>query len=65
VANWHAEESRWADRLALLLCRDPVAALETMCEDPEQARQNPRAADLVRFLATDVCWRAYLRLVSA
>jgi hypothetical protein len=64
VAAWYAEESRWADRLGLLMCRDAVSALQAICGTPEQVHTSPRAADLVRFMTTDVCWRAYVRLAS-
>lgn len=59
--EWYAEEQRWADRLAFLLARDPSAALDSITAG-EEPRRCPRALDLVRYLVSEGCWRAYARL---
>jgi hypothetical protein len=63
ATEWHAEEQRWADRVAFLLSRDATAALEVTAggKDP---RTTQRALDLVRYLASEGCWRAYVRLTT-
>ena len=63
ASEWHVEEQRWADRLAFLLSRDAAAALEATAagKDP---RTTSRALDLVRYLASEPCWRAYVRLTA-
>jgi len=46
-----------------LLSRDAVAAVEATAggKDP---RTTARALDLVRYLASESCWRAYVRLTA-
>jgi hypothetical protein len=63
-AAWAADEQRNADRLALLLSRDPSAALESMGlrRGQRDLAGNARAVELVRWLAGETAWRAYLRL---
>ena len=63
ATEWHTEEQRWADRLAFLLSRDAGAALEVVAggKDP---RTTARALDLVRYLASEGCWRTYVRLTA-
>ena len=64
VAAWHAEEQRWAERVALLLSREPAAVLRAICgPDPKALPRNARATDLVRWLASEDCWNLYLRLL--
>ncbi len=64
VAAWHAEEMRWAERIALLLSREPAAVLRAICgPDPKALPRNARATDLVRWLASEDCWNLYLRLL--
>ena len=50
--EWHAEEQRWADRVAFLLSRDAAAALEVTA-DGKDPRTTQRALDLVRYLASE------------
>jgi hypothetical protein len=65
VVAWHTEEQLWADRVGLLLSRDTVAVLRAIAgEDPQAVRHQPRAAELVRWLASEGCWRAYLRFAT-
>jgi hypothetical protein len=66
-ASWHAEELRAAERIALLISRDPATTLAWVAgsTDPAVVRQSQRAADLVRWLATDAAWRAYARLSAS
>jgi len=63
ATEWHIEEQRWADRVGFLLSRDAVAAMEAVAgaKDP---RTTTRALDLVRYLASEGCWRAYVRLTA-
>ncbi|MCU1282353.1 MAG: hypothetical protein JWM53_5899, partial [bacterium] len=63
ATEWHTEEQRWADRVAFLLSRDAAAAMESVAggKDP---RKTTRALDLVRYLASEGCWRAYVRLTA-
>lgn len=63
ATEWHAEEQRWADRVGFLLSRDAAAALEAVSagKDP---RGSARALDLVRYLASEGCWRTYVRLTA-
>ena len=63
ATEWHVEEQRWADRVAFLLSRDAAAAMEAVAggKDPHT---TARALDLVRYLASDGCWRAYVRLTA-
>jgi hypothetical protein len=63
ATEWHVEEQRWADRVAFLLSRDAVAAMEATAagKDP---RATGRALDLVRYLASENCWRTYVRLTA-
>jgi hypothetical protein len=63
ATEWHTEEQRWADRLAFLLSRDAIAAVEATAggKDP---RTTGRSLDLVRYLASESCWRAYVRLTT-
>ncbi|MDB4969500.1 MAG: domain protein putative component of TonB system, partial [Myxococcales bacterium] len=63
AAEWHTEEQRWADRLAFLLSRDAVAAVEGAANGKDP-RTTARALDLVRYLASESCWRAYVRLAA-
>ena len=62
-ALWHAEEQRWADRLAFLLSRDATAAIETIAGDKDP-HTSPRVIELVRYLGSENCWRAYRRLTE-
>jgi tetratricopeptide (TPR) repeat protein len=78
AAAWHAEEQRWADRLAFLLARDATASIESIVSiadrgdssgdsgrravDGRGLRSSPRVIDLVRYLGSENCWRAYRRL---
>jgi hypothetical protein len=63
ASEWHAEEQRWTDRVAFLLSRDAAAAMDVVAggKDP---RTTVRALDLVRYLASENCWRAYVRLTA-
>ena len=63
ATEWHAEEQRWADRIAFLLSRDAAAAMEAVSggKDPHT---TTRALELVRYLASEGCWRAYTRLTQ-
>jgi len=63
ATEWHVEEQRWADRVAFLLSRDAAATMEAVAggKDP---RTTTRALDLVRYLASEGCWRAYVRLTA-
>jgi tetratricopeptide (TPR) repeat protein len=63
ATEWHTEEQRWADRVAFLLSRDATAAMEAVSggKDP---RTTSRALDLVRYLASEGCWRTYVRLTA-
>jgi hypothetical protein len=63
ATEWHTEEARWADRVAFLLARDAAAAVEATSggKDP---RTTQRALDLVRYMASEGCWRAYGRLTA-
>jgi tetratricopeptide (TPR) repeat protein len=63
ATEWHGEEQRWADRVAFLLARDAAAALEAVAGNKDP-RATSRALDLVRYLASEPCWRAYLRLTA-
>jgi tetratricopeptide (TPR) repeat protein len=70
--EWYAEEQRWADRIGFLLARDVTAAIESLASDVSDgggkrtvtAAGNGRIVDLVRYLASEGCWRAYARLTS-
>jgi len=76
ASEWHGEEQRWADRVGFLLSRDATAALETIAgatgdggggakrSMADRVRTTPRALDLVRYLATEGCWRTYVRLTA-
>lgn len=61
AAEWHAEEQRWADRIAFLLSRDANAAIETLAGDKD-AKTSARVIELVRYLVSENCWRSYVRL---
>jgi hypothetical protein len=63
---WHAEEHRAADRIALATSRDLVTALiwASGSADPAIVRRSGRAADLIRWLATESAWRVHARLAS-
>jgi hypothetical protein len=63
AGEWHAEEQRWADRIAFLLTRDVTAAFESMAGD-KPLSASPRVVELVRYLASENCWRTYARLTA-
>jgi tetratricopeptide (TPR) repeat protein len=63
-ATWYADGKRAADRIAILLSRDVRGALEITGRSRENARKSPRAVDLLKYLASDACWRAHQRLGS-
>jgi len=63
ATEWHAEEQRWADRVAFLLSRDAAAAMEATASGKDP-RTTTRALELVRYLASEGCWRAYVRLTA-
>jgi tetratricopeptide (TPR) repeat protein len=65
AAAWYAEEQRWADRIAFLLCRDPAAAFDALGGKGGKAiRQSVRAVEILRFITTEACWRVYARLAG-
>lgn len=61
--EWHSEEQRWADRVGFLLARDAATAIEALANGKDP-RTNVRALDLVRYLASEACWRTYVRLTQ-
>jgi hypothetical protein len=65
VADWHAEEHRVADRVAMLFARDTVGVLRAVAgEDPRALRRHARALDLIRWLCHEQSWRVFQRLTS-
>jgi tetratricopeptide (TPR) repeat protein len=65
ATGWERVGYAAADELSLLLCRDAgvvFAALGLRAGEPLPARG--RSIEIVRFLASEDCWRAYRRLVD-
>jgi golgin subfamily B member 1 len=61
------ERSGWAaaEELALLVCRDAGVVLEALGYRPgDPLPSRGRGIEVVRFLASEDCWRAYRRLVD-
>ncbi|MEO6953654.1 MAG: hypothetical protein ABI321_17765 [Polyangia bacterium] len=60
---WERSGYAAIEELALLLCRDAGVVFESLGYLPGEALPpRGRGVDLVRFLASEDCWRAYRRL---
>ena len=62
---WETAGYAAAEELALLLCRDGGVALEALGYRPgEVIPSRGRGVEIIRFLASEDCWRAYRRLTD-
>jgi hypothetical protein len=65
ATQWEAAGWAAAEELALVMCRDAGVALEALGYRPgDPIPSRGRGVEIIRFLATEDCWRAYRRLVD-
>jgi hypothetical protein len=65
ASGWERTGYAVAEELALLICRDAGVLFESLGLAPGAALPaRGRAVDIIRFLASEDCWRAYRRLVD-
>jgi hypothetical protein len=63
--SWERSGYAAAEELGLLICRDAGAVFESLGHRPgETLPTRGRGVEIVRFLASEDCWRAYRRLVD-
>ena len=62
---WERSGYAAADEFALLTCRDTGVVLEALGYRPgELLPTRGRGVEIIQFLASEDCWRAYRRLVD-
>ena len=63
--SWERSGYAAAEELGLLVCRDAGAVFESLGHRPgEPLPVRGRGVEIVRFMASEDCWRAYRRLVD-
>ncbi len=63
--SWERSGYAAAEELGLLICRDAGAVFESLGHRPgEPLPVRGRGVEIVRFMASEDCWRAYRRLVD-
>ena len=62
---WERSGDAAAEEFALLVCRDAGIVFESLGYQPGPLPPRGRGVEIVRFLASEDCWRAYRRLTDA